>query len=108
MIFSKKKKVISGLLGYAIVFVIMVGFFIVSTNRMYESSSEEGCRLLTEAVAKTAVHCYAIEGQYPKDIDYLKENYGLSYNYDKYTVHYELTGANLMPGIFVTESDLND
>ncbi|MGE4214711.1 MAG: hypothetical protein AB7E42_08050 [Anaerotignaceae bacterium] len=108
MIISKKKKNISGLLGYGIVLVAILGFFIVSTNRMYESSSEDGCRLLIEAVAKTAVHCYAIEGQYPKDIDYLEENYGLSYNHDRYTVHYELTGANLMPGIFVTESDLND
>ncbi|MEA5083220.1 MAG: hypothetical protein VB018_03590 [Lachnospiraceae bacterium] len=108
MIFAKKKKGISGLLGYVLVLASILGVFIISTNRMYENSGEDGTRLLTEAVAKTAVHCYAIEGQYPKDIEYLEENYGLSYNHDKYTVHYDLTGANLMPSIFVTESDLND
>lgn len=108
MIFAKKKKSISGLWGYVLLLAVILGIFIISTNRMYENSSEDGRRLLTEAVTKTAVHCYAIEGQYPKDIEYLEGNYGLSYNHDKYTVHYDLTGANLMPSIFVTESDLND
>ena len=108
MIFVKRKKWNSGLWVYGIVLGALLLFFVFSTNRMYETSSEESGRLLTEAVRETAVHCYAIEGQYPKDLNYIEENYGLSYNHDKYTVHYELMGANLMPGIFVTESDLND
>lgn len=108
MILIKRKKNGLGLWGYCCVLGVLLLFFIVSTNRMYETSSEESCRLLTKAVMETAVHCYAIEGQYPRELDYLEENYGLTYNHDKYMVHYELMGANLMPGIFVTESDLND
>lgn len=108
MILAKKKKGLSGLLGYVLVLAAILGIFIISINHLYENSGEDGARLLTEAVSKTAVHCYAIEGQYPKDTEYLEENYGLSYNHDKYTVHYDLIGANLMPSIFVTESDLND
>lgn len=104
MIFHKKRKSYGWLTSILILAVIVL-FFILSFNKMESTNFEKSCRILEDSVRKMAVQCYAIEGQYPQDLDYLQENYGLSYNEKRFKVHYELIGANLMPDIFVTESE---
>jgi hypothetical protein len=49
------------------------------------------------------VSCYALEGQYPPDIAYLQEQYGLQIDMDRYMVHYEVFAENIMPDITVLE-----
>ena len=49
--------------------------------------------------------CYATEGVYPPSVQYLKENYGIQIDEDRYSVFYEIEGANLMPSITVMEND---
>ena len=39
-------------------------------------------------------------------IDYLKENYGIQIDEERYTVFYEVQGSNLMPNITVMETQL--
>ena len=56
-----------------------------------------------EAIRNAAVTCYAVEGAYPDSLDYLKENYRLLYNEDRYFVTYEAFADNRMPDIYVTE-----
>jgi hypothetical protein len=51
------------------------------------------------------VACYAAEGVYPPDLDYLKEHYGLQINEERYTVFYEIFAENLMPAITVLEKE---
>lgn len=63
-----------------------------------ESKSQKA---LEDAVKKAAVQCYAMEGSYPPDIDYLAEHYGIVLNNDAYFYHYEITGSNIMPNIVV-------
>ena len=47
--------------------------------------------------------CYAAEGIYPPDLDYLEEHYGLQIDRDRYTVFYQIFASNLMPDITVLE-----
>ena len=61
---------------------------------------EEALRL-RETVLQDAVQCYALEGFYPEDLNYLEEHYGLSYDSKKYVVSYEVIGSNLMPDVTV-------
>lgn len=56
---------------------------------------------LEEAIRKAAVQCYAIEGSYPPDIDYLAEHYGIVLNKDAYFYEYQTIGSNVMPDIAV-------
>lgn len=58
---------------------------------------------LEEALHRDIVICYALEGVYPKSLDYLKEHYGLTYNEKRYIVNYEVLGSNLMPDVIVME-----
>lgn len=48
--------------------------------------------------------CYAIDGVYPPDLEYLKEHYGIQIDEDRYTVHYIPIAENLMPEITVLEN----
>ena len=50
------------------------------------------------------VACYAAEGIYPQDLEYLEEHYGVQVDGDRYVVHYEIFAQNLMPDITVLEN----
>ena len=47
--------------------------------------------------------CYAAEGSYPSDLNYLKERYGIQVDETRYTVYYNIFASNLMPDITVLE-----
>ena len=46
--------------------------------------------------------CSAAEGAYPEELSYLEENYGITVNEEKYTVHYSFAGSNISPEVTVT------
>lgn len=70
-------------------------------NRVSNTSSQKQKELLLDNVRKSAVQCYALEGKYPEDLQYLKDNYGLHYEIEDYKVHYKNLGDNLLPEINV-------
>lgn len=104
MVFQSKKKSY-GLVAYIVFLLLFTGICVLSFQRLEETNFEKSCNILSESVRKAAVHCYAVEGQYPENIEYLKENYGITYNEKRFMVHYEMIGSNLMPDIFVTGSE---
>lgn len=56
---------------------------------------------LKEAVERAARQCYAVEGVYPRTLEYLEEHYGLLINRDRYIVSYDCSGSNVMPYVMV-------
>lgn len=58
--------------------------------------------LVLGAVRQAMITCYAVEGAYPADVAYLKENYGLAYNEDEYFVFYDAFASNILPEIRVS------
>ncbi len=59
--------------------------------------------LVRKAVKEAVITCYAVEGAYPDDVEYLRKNYHLSYNDDIYLVTIESFASNHLPDIYVTE-----
>ena len=47
--------------------------------------------------------CYAAEGFYPPNLDYLEEHYGVQIDKRHFVVHYTAIAENLMPDITVLE-----
>ncbi|MEA5002674.1 MAG: hypothetical protein VB081_04165 [Christensenella sp.] len=84
-----------------LVFVLIAVFVIVGVGNVSAAGSLERRKGMEQAVRRSVVQCYAIEGRYPKNLAYLAENYGLMLNEDQYVYHYERLGDNLMPDIFV-------
>lgn len=78
-------------------------FLLVALTRLDRGRSREDIRQLEEALRRTAVACYAVEGIYPPDVAYMQDHYGLSYDESRYVVHYDLVASNFMPGITVME-----
>ena len=66
----------------------------------------ESLKQLETSIQATML-CYAAEGVYPPDLQYLKDHYGIQIDEDKYAVFYEVQGKNLMPSITVMESQLH-
>lgn len=79
--------------------------FLLAVSRLETGRREQGREQLEDALRRTAVSCYALEGFYPPNVAYMEDNYGLSYDKEHYTVHYEVLAANLMPEITVLDND---
>ncbi len=68
-------------------------------GRADKDLSEESEAAIKEAIRQAALQCYVIEGAYPVDLEYLKENYGLSINEKNYYVVYRAYAQNQLPDI---------
>ncbi len=94
------------LLGGLLVPVVAVAAvlcFATALDSLDSGRAEEDLRQLEETLRQGCVACYAAEGVYPPDIDYLKEHYGLQVDEERYTVRYSAFAENLMPDITVLE-----
>ena len=52
-------------------------------------------------IDKALLQCYALEGSYPTDVQYLADNYGIILNENDYFYYYEAYGANIFPDVTV-------
>lgn len=83
-------------------FAIVAASVIAGVGNVSQKSSDEELKMAQDSIRRAVVSCYAIEGRYPDTYEYLKENYGLTVDEDKYIVHYEIFASNIMPEITVT------
>lgn len=86
-----------------LVFVLLLAVFVAAVDRVTSASDEAELALVRDAVKNAALTCYAVEGAYPDDLDYLREHYGLGYNETRYLVTYDAFASNVMPDIRVVE-----
>ena len=86
--------------------VLLVGVWLL-IGRLGTSSDNAQTQFVTDAVHNAALTCYAVEGAYPTNLEYLRKNYGLAYDQSRYQVRYDAFGSNLMPDIRVTEVEAN-
>ena len=93
------REVLFPLVLFACISVITV----FATSYFEKMSNMQNIDMLRQSAKKAIVQCYAIEGAYPPNVEYLEENYGLEYNHDKYFVDYEIYASNLMPYVDVFE-----
>ena len=85
----------------AIAAVLVAAVLLV--NRIGTAQETAETEIVRNAVKNAALTCYAVEGAYPDDLEYLRENYQLAYNEDQYFVTYEAFASNRIPDIWVTE-----
>ncbi len=83
------------------VILVAVLFFFSALSNLDEGQSEEGRLQLEQVLRQASAACYAAEGIYPPNLEYLKEHYGLQIDEKRYIVHYEVFASNLMPDITV-------
>ena len=78
--------------------------FTSALSNLQDGRISEGRQQLEDAVRRSAVACYAAEGIYPPNLEYLEEHYGIRVDRERYTVMYEIFASNLMPDVTVLEN----
>ncbi len=87
----------------AVVFAAMIAWLVIAVGNAQTVSEKEQLLSVKKSIEKGITMCYAIEGAYPSDTEYLTENYGVYYDSTKYTVHYECFADNVRPSVTVVE-----
>ena len=87
----------------ACAFLLIAGIFYGSVSSLSASTRKRQRESLENALTRSVTYCYAVEGSYPKSLEYLKEHYGLRYDEDLFFVDYRPTGGNLLPDITIIE-----
>jgi len=89
-----------GIIITALAFAVMVLVLVFALSQVDERSEQQQAKALENAIMRATLTCYAVEGRYPATVRYLKENYGVVYNEDKYIVVIDSFG-NMLPDIRV-------
>ena len=58
---------------------------------------------LEEALGKSLLLCYSLEGRYPATLEELLEKCPLAYDRERFVIDYRLQGGNLLPDITILE-----
>ncbi len=85
-------------LAFSIAILILFLQGIASVNETTLAKQQES---LETALRRSVAQCYAVEGIYPPDLEYLQEHYGLTYDDSLFLVDYDYYGGNLYPDITV-------
>lgn len=91
---------LSSIIAVLIMAVVVVIIFF-GVDDYSKSYSEKSINEIRVTVLGYVSQCYALEGEYPPDLAYLEQNYGLLLDRDKYIYHYELFAANIFPDVKV-------
>ncbi len=93
-----RRALIGSILAFALVLVVTV----VLLNQTDSRVQNQQLATLRNALRRASVTCYALEGRYPPTLEYLTEHYGVVVDADKFIVHYDAFGKNIMPDIMVS------
>ena len=89
------------ILPAAVFLIALAAAGLLFTRVISVRTDAEVLALAEESVRRAAVECYALEGFYPRSLDYLVEHYGVTAGDDRYMVSYQYVASNLMPDITV-------
>ena len=101
---SLRKRIIESMNFSVFFFIIVIAVFLVGISFIASTSSKDQTQILTDAVNKDIIHCYAVEGYYPPNLKYIEDHYGLTYDKDRYFVDYVPIGDNIMPSVTIVET----
>jgi len=76
---------------------------LLSLSGYTDSYSDRQISEVRDTVVAYVAQCYALEGAYPPDLEYLAENYGLQLDTERYIYHYDMFASNIMPDVRVFE-----
>jgi len=83
--------------------IIIVVFVMIGLRQTEESNRAEGIRLLEEALRRTVIHSYAVDGFFPESLEYIENHFGVYIDHTRFVVHYEVFASNIQPTIRVFE-----
>jgi hypothetical protein len=92
-----------GTAAAVILFLVILAIFLGSINSFSSDTLRRQEENLENALQRSITYCYAAEGAYPQDLDYLKEHYGLTWDEDSFFVDYQVRGSNIYPDVTIIQ-----
>ena len=74
---------------------------IINVQEYGSSYNERRLDEIRNTLLSCVSQCYALEGAYPPDLQYLEDNYGLIMDKSRYIYHYEMFASNIFPDVKV-------
>lgn len=93
----------SGFLLSVCIFLAVLFIFLQGLSSLSDNTARRQKESLENAITRSITYCYTVEGAYPEDLDYIKNNYGLTYDEDAFFVDYRVAGSNILPDITIIE-----
>lgn len=106
--YGKKKRILSTAGTTILSFLFFIGvmlLFLYAVSSISESTTERQQQALEDAIERSIVSCYCIEGTYPPSLDYLVEHYGLTYDKELFFVDYQAIGSNILPDVTIIRKE---
>ena len=103
--FNKTKNFIKdtkGILFTVLILAVVIVFFFTAVNGASGKADSSSASTLEKAIKRAAIQCYAIEGFYPPDVDYLVNHYGIIVD-SQFIVEYKSFSGNNLPIIKVLQ-----
>ena len=89
--------------------VLWIAGFVIAVDRLEKNTAEEQKKALEAAIERDITSCYALEGMFPPELEYMKQHYGLSYDEQLFFVDYRPIAANIRPDYIIIErTEKND
>ncbi|MDO4482138.1 MAG: hypothetical protein Q4C14_05355 [Bacillota bacterium] len=85
--------------------LILIILFLSVIADIDSGRQEQAVQNVEESLRRAAAACYACEGIYPPDLDYVVDHYGLEIDEKEYMVRYEVFASNIMPEISVQRKE---
>ena len=98
---GRRASLVRRILPAAVFLIALAAAALLFTRVISARTDAEVLSLAEEGVRRAAVECYALEGFYPRTLDYLVENYGVTADDSRYVISYQYVASNLMPDITV-------
>ena len=98
---GRRASFVRRILPAAVFLIALAAGALLFTRVISARTDAEVLSLAEEGVRRAAVGCYALEGFYPRTLDYLVENYGVTADDSRYVISYQYVASNLMPDITV-------
>lgn len=98
---KQKSYPLQGLILPVASFLLVFSLFMYGISDLGENSVDQQKQSLERALHRSATQCYALEGYYPPSLDYLMENYPITYDDELFKIDYQPVASNLMPDITV-------
>lgn len=100
---ERRERFRHGFLIKIFVFLSILFLFCQGLDVLSDKTSDEQRKSMEEAIWRGITQCYAVEGRYPQSLEYLKKEYGVQYDSDKFFVDYQVLGENIMPDVTIIE-----
>lgn len=87
---------------YLLLFAVLIALAAVwGLSSISDQVDDNQLEFMENAIRRSAIQCYALEGRFPETVEYLEENYSLALDKKRFIIDYDYIAGNIIPQINV-------